>query len=71
MSRRSQGRPTPSRGARVEQRKAERGPRTSMAIPASILALATPGPPRRLPCPVDPECTVDHLNRKPKGARRG
>jgi hypothetical protein len=70
VSRRSHGRPTPSRGARVEQRKAERGPVTRMVIPDAILALPGPPQPRHLPCPVDPDCTVDHLHRK-RGARRG
>jgi hypothetical protein len=71
VSRRSHGRPTPSRGARVEQRKTDRGPATRMAIPDAILALAgPPTPPRQLPCLVDPACPIDHLHRK-RGGRRG
>lgn len=71
MTSRSHGRPTPSRGARVEQRKEQRGPTTQMTSPAPIRALSPPKPPRRLPCLVDPDCRVDHLHRKRKGARRG
>jgi hypothetical protein len=66
MSTRSHGRPTPSRGARVERRKAERtgydGPKR-MVIPPDVLDLADDLP--QLPCLVDPECTYDHLRRLP------
>lgn len=51
MSRRSHGRPSPSRGARIERRKATRRPAeggpTVMAIPDEIRAL-------------DPAGTTDH-----------
>lgn len=71
-SRRSHGRPTPSRGARVERRKATRTPAPdgphAMTIPDAIRAL---GPavtrrsgPARPPCPIDPTCTTDHLKRR-------
>lgn len=71
MSRRSNGQPTPSRGARVEARKAERSPATRMVIPDAVRALPGPAkPPRRLPCLVDPDCPIDHLHRK-RGGRRG
>lgn len=54
MSARSHGRPTPSRGARVERRKAERAQRpasserrTTMRIPDAIRALTD----EQLPAP--------------------
>jgi hypothetical protein len=65
MTTRSHGRPTPSRGARVERRKAERaqydGPKR-MVIPPDVLELADDL--LSLPCLCEPDCTVDHPRRR-------
>jgi hypothetical protein len=73
-SRRSHGRSTPSRGARVERRKAERGQLRparadgvkQMVIPDE-LRQAVNERRRRPPCPIDPACRTDHLKRRTRG----
>ncbi|MEU7904141.1 hypothetical protein [Actinoplanes sp. NPDC049118] len=78
MSSRSHGRPTPSRGARVEQRKATRpAPEstdtTPMRIPDAVRALSTEtSPSLNQPWPASPNRQQRRAEqRKRKGARRG
>lgn len=71
---RSHGRPTPSRGARVEQRKTERagGDTTTMRIPDAVLALSTDTSPSfNQPWPVVPNRQQRRAEQRRKGARRG